>query len=115
MTEERDVVTELIRKCVEDNARTAQDQDEYREKYEGLVARYETAKGRLDEIAAEKQDRAARKERIRRFLDTLRWADGLLAEFDDTLFRTTVDRMTVRTATEVTFTFRDGGEIQANF
>ena len=95
LAEERDVVTGLIRKCVEDNAHTAQDQDAYREKYEGLAARYEAACQRLEAIAAEKQDRAARKERMLRFLDTLRQADGLLAEFDETLWRATVDRIIV--------------------
>ena len=114
LTEERDVVSELIRKCVENNASTPQDQESYRQKYEGLAARYETAHERLTEIAVEKQDRAARKERIVRFLDTLRKADGLLTEFNESLWRTTVDRVTVHTATEMTFTFRDGGEVRVD-
>jgi hypothetical protein len=114
LTEEQDVVAELVRKCVEDNAHAAQDQDEYQAKYEGLTARYEAAQNRLKTIAAEKQDRSARHERIRRFLDTLRQADGLLEAFDETLWRSTVEKVTVHTGTEMTFTFRDGGEVRVN-
>ena len=33
-----------------ENARTALDQDEYTERYNGLVSRYETVKTRFDEV-----------------------------------------------------------------
>jgi hypothetical protein len=59
-------------------------------------------------------ERAARKERIQRFRDTLRKTDGLLAEFDETLWRAMADSVAVHAATETTFTFRDGGETQVD-
>lgn len=61
---ECDIVMELIRKCVEENASSAQDQGEYQERYEGLAARYEAAKQRLEEIQSEKQARTAKRESI---------------------------------------------------
>lgn len=41
----------LVERCVAENARTALDQDEYTERYNGLVSRYETVKTRFDEVA----------------------------------------------------------------
>ncbi|MDR1409620.1 MAG: recombinase family protein [Oscillospiraceae bacterium] len=111
LSEERDVLMELIRKCVEDNARTAQDQEEYREKYESLVTRYEVALTRLAAITDEQKDRVARKTRIHRFLEELRQTDGLLTDFDEALWCATVDFVTVSDDGTLTFTFKDGGEI----
>ncbi|MDR1927517.1 MAG: recombinase family protein [Oscillospiraceae bacterium] len=109
--EERDVLMELIRKCVDDNARTAQDQEVYQEKFESLVARYEAVGARLEAIAEEQKERGARKSRICRFLDELRSADGLLAEFDEALWCALVDTVTVHKDGALKFTFKDGGEI----
>jgi len=114
LAEERDVVTELIRKCVEENARTAQDQAIYRKKYDGLVIRYEAVQQRLVVIATEHQERAARRERTSRFFDILRKAQGLLTEFDEGLWCATVERVDVHTASKMTVTFRDGGKVKVD-
>ena len=57
LAEERAVVTKLIRKGVEENACVTQNQDEYRERHEGLIARYEAVQKQLDSVTAEKQTR----------------------------------------------------------
>jgi len=105
LAEERDVVEELIRKCVDDNAHRAQDQNAYQKKYDGLITRYETAKTRLEKISVELQERAARRERITRFLDQLRKVDDLLTEFDETHWCSMVENITVHTASDMTVTF----------
>ena len=46
------VLVEMTKSIVAENARIAQDQDEYQNRYDGLVQRYETAKTRYDEVAA---------------------------------------------------------------
>ena len=112
--EDRARLDELMRESIEDNARTAQDQEAFNKKYDGLYAKCEAARKRLETIAREKQDRIARKERVTRLLNALRGADGLLAEFDETLWRSTVDRVTVHTATEMTITFRDDIEVHVD-
>jgi site-specific DNA recombinase len=106
------VVAELIRKCVEENARSALDQREYQERYNGLVARYETAKKRLDVIADEKQARMAKRENISRFLDNLRHQDGIIEVFDEELWYATVEWIAVHPTNELTFTFKNGTEIE---
>ncbi|MPM73722.1 hypothetical protein SDC9_120704 [bioreactor metagenome] len=49
-TDEADVVSELIRKCVAENAANSQDQEAYLERYKGLKVRYE--------VAAQRQNRS---------------------------------------------------------
>ena len=49
-TEELEDVVGMVERCVAENARTALDQDEYTERYNGLVSRYETVKTRFDEV-----------------------------------------------------------------
>jgi DNA invertase Pin-like site-specific DNA recombinase len=106
------VVMELIRKCVDENAHSAMDQGEYQERYNGLVARYEATKKRLDAIADEKQARVAKRENISRFLDDLRRRDGIIDGFDEELWYATVESVTVGFTGSLTFTFKNSTEIE---
>lgn len=51
---EMEVVSELTKRCIEDNSRTAQDQDRYTERYNGLVERFEIAKAKVERLQAKK-------------------------------------------------------------
>ena len=59
--EEADIVAELIRKCVVENASTSQDQEAYLERYRGLKARYEVAAQRLKQLADQRTERKQRR------------------------------------------------------
>ena len=91
----------------------AQDQDEYQNRYNGLVQRYETAKTRYDEVAAAISAKEAQSERLVDFIRMLKKQDGSIAEFDERLWGCMVDFVTVGRKKEITVTFRDGTEIQA--
>ena len=104
-------VYELIRRSINENARIAQDQEEYSQQAEKLDERYASAKKRLDTIAEEQQERAVRREKIGRFLADLQRQEGLLTEFDEGLWRATVESLTVSTENDVLITFKDGSEI----
>ncbi len=105
------VVRELIRKCVEDNTFTANNQDECVARYETLCARYEERRHRHDETVSEKQSRIARRETLTRFLGALRSRDGMLAEFDKELWCVLVESMTVVSESRARIVFKDGREI----
>ena len=60
-TDEADIVAELIRKCVAENASTSQDQEAYLERYMGLKARYEAATQRLKQIEDQRAERKQRR------------------------------------------------------
>ena len=109
---ECNVVLELMRKCVEENASAVLDQMEYTQRYEGLVKRYEAAKKRLAGINARILTRKAKYEQIRGFIKALRKRDAALKEFDETLFGVAVDHIIVRSASEATFIWNNGMETQ---
>ncbi len=107
------VVAELIQKCVDENARIAQSQDEYLRRYEGLVDRFETAKRRFEEVGALLTETKARREMVEAFIDSLKKQDGLVTSFDEHLWYGLVDYATVYSQDNVRFAFKNGTVIQA--
>jgi DNA invertase Pin-like site-specific DNA recombinase len=107
------VAAELIQKCIEENARVALDQSEYQERYGGLVARYDTAKARFEEVSALISDKKARGKLAEGFIAELAQQDGLLTDFDERLWFSLVDFATVYAEDEVRFIFKNGIEITA--
>ncbi|WAG61791.1 zinc ribbon domain-containing protein [Clostridium estertheticum] len=61
---EIEVVTELLQKCVEENAHITLDQAEYKKRYTTLAERYENIKNGLDEINDKRLERRAKRESI---------------------------------------------------
>lgn len=110
MKNEMAVVAELIQKCVNENARTKLDQEEYRKRYEGLVSRFEAAKTRLNNIGDIKQEIKVRRDKVEAFLQSLKEQDGLITEFDERLWHTLADAVTVYSDDDIRFTFKDGSE-----
>ena len=74
--QEVEIVTELIRQCVDENSRVGLDQLEYQQRYNGLVKRYEKAKSRLERIEELHQDRRAKREQLDVFLDMVLTQDS---------------------------------------
>ena len=72
LTSEVNTVAELIQKCIDENARVAQNQSEYQKRYDALVQRFETAKAKLDEAQAAIAKTKAQRQMMENFLATLR-------------------------------------------
>ena len=102
----------LIAECIRENAHIALDQAEYQKRYEALSARYDAAKERQEELTQEISARQARRQQIELFLTGLQ-AHETLTVFRDEDWLAMVDHLTVRSATDVTMTFKDGTEIRA--
>ena len=107
------VVAEMIQKCVDENSRVAQNQDEYRQRYEGLVSRFEAAKSRFADVSDLISETKSRRDRVEAFIENLRKQDSIISEFDEQLWYGLVDYVTVNSETDVRFTFKDGTVIQA--
>lgn len=110
---EMSVLVEMTQSIVAENARIAQNQDEYQKRYDGLVQRYETAKARYGKVTATISAKEAQSERLADFIRMLKKQDGPIAEFDERLWGCMVDFVTVSRKKEIMVTFRDGSEIQA--
>ena len=101
----------LMQECITQNAARAQNQAEYQKRYDGLVARYEAAKTRLDAAKREKQESIAKREKLRFFLDVLRRETDPITVFDERLWRETVEYLIVKTKQDISVRFKSGTEI----
>ena len=110
LKEECEVVMELTRKCVEENASTVLDQAEYRQRYEGLLARYEAIRARLAAIGEARIERTAKRTNIARFLESLVKYGDIVTEFDEELWYITADSITAYEDGRLVVKFRDGSE-----
>ena len=111
LQEELMVASDLIQKCIYENAHVALDQREYQKRYDSLTARFDIAKARLEEIETI-ADKKSRRAAIEAFMDTLAQAD-LMDKFDPVLWCGLVDHVTVYSKDDVLFTFKNGQEIRA--
>ena len=107
---EVDVVTELTRRCISENAQSSQNQQEYTARYNGLAERYEKVKAQLEQLRATKTAREAQADAIGAFMFEVQELD-VLTEFDEKLWLAVIDKVTVHTNGRMTFRFRSGTEI----
>lgn len=108
---EVEVAAGLVERCVTENARVALDQDEYTQRYNGLVSRYEAVKAQFDEVTQAVADKADRKKLLEQFLHTVE-GQAPVTEFDERLWSSLVDFVTVYSEKGIRVTFKDGTEIQ---
>jgi len=106
------VVSDLIEKCIYENAHVALDQAEYQKRYDGLTARFDAAKARFETVEDTIRSKQSRRATIEAFLADLKDAD-LVDTFDTALWCRLVDFVTVHGKDDVRFTFKNGQEIQA--
>jgi site-specific DNA recombinase len=113
LEDEMSVLVEMTQNIVAENARIAQDQDEYQKRYDGLVQRYDAIKARYDDMVAAISAKEAQSERLANFIKVLKSQDGTISDFDGSLWGGMVEFITVGRDKEITVTFRDGTEILA--
>ncbi len=106
------VASDLIEKCIYENAHVALDQEEYQKRYDGLTARFDTAKARFDAVEDAIHSKQSRRATIEAFLAALAKAN-LVDRFDTALWCGLVDYATVYGKDDVRFTFKNGQEIRA--
>ena len=73
--------------------------------------RYEQAKSKYDELTAARDERIAKRDTIKRFLTELKKRNEILTEFDNCLWLTVIDRVTVQRDGSLIFRFYNGTEI----
>ena len=112
LLEEIEFVTELTKHCIAENSQTAHNREEYSARYNGFVERYEKAKAQLEQLRTTKAEREAQAEAIGAFMFEVQELDALTA-FDEKLWLTLIDTITVHADERMTFKFQGGTEIEA--
>lgn len=111
---ELEIVTEMLRKCVEENAHMTLNQAEYEERYKTLTEKYDSIKKGLEGIDEKRLERSAKQEKIIAFIKELEQREVLVTEFHEELWLGTVEKVIVNTNEKITFIFKDGMELEWN-
>jgi len=99
-----------MKKCIAENARVAQNQDEYNKRYDSLAKRFEAARLRLSEVENAILEKQTHREMTEQFLAELSNHD-VVTEFDEGLWLSLVDFVTVYSKEDIRVTFKNGMEI----
>ena len=95
LQEECEVVMELMRKMVQENARIVQDQVEYKVKESSMAERYGKASKRLAEVGKDIVARNAKRSALEGFQKLLDGRSELLTDFDESLWLGIVHQMKI--------------------
>ena len=112
LADEMQVLVEMVQGCIGENARVAQNQEEYQKRYNELVSRYDAVKEKHDIAAEAINAKRVKAETLDAFAKALRNRESALTDFDEGLWGTLVDFMTVYGKGDIGVTFRDGTEIR---
>lgn len=111
---EMEIVTEMLRKCVEENAHSVLNQTEYEERYNASAERYENMKKRIEGIGEKRLERSTKKESILAFIKELEQRECVITEFDEEIWKCTVEKVKVHSEVMITFIFKDCMELEWN-
>lgn len=111
LQDECEVVMQLMKRAVQENARVPLDQAEYKAKEIGMAERYNKASHRLAEVTKEIAARNAKRSELQNFLKQLDKRDTLLTEFDEALWLGIVHQVKVHSDKEFTFVLKDWEEV----
>ena len=95
------------------NARVAQNQKEYNERYDALVSRYEDTERKRDAVVEQINQIMIRRRKIERFIEPVKSLPELIPEFDESLWAALVDSMTVYAKDRIVFRLTCGMEIES--
>ena len=112
LTEEIEVVAEMVKACVKENSASAQSQAEYTKKYNELVKRYEKATKRVDELSAERTQKQDRDRELRLFVESIKEQPLVLEEWNERLWVGLLEKATVFLDGRMVFEFKNGTEIE---
>lgn len=104
---ELEVVAELSRKAIYENAHIAINQSEWQERNNGYLERHQKATERIAELEDRKREKQSKNRMIESFIRNLESCD-ILKEFDECLWIAAIDKVVVNPDAGLTFHFKDG-------
>ena len=107
-----ELMADKVQQLIAENARVAQNQDDYERNYNELVGRYENEKKKYDKTCEAIQYRKRRSSQMDSFIEELR-SQKLIKGFDARLWGSMVDFIMVYSKEDIRVTFKDGTEIRA--
>ena len=113
LAEQVNVDADAVQEAIAENARVAQNQEEYSIRYEALSARFQETQAKYDAVTAEITQRGIRRREFMRFIQSLEKLPDMVTEFSEELWGSLVDHVTVYGKNNIVFTLNSGMEIKA--
>ena len=113
LAEQMNVDADAVQNLIAENARVAQNQEEYTIRYDTLVSRFETTKAEFDKTTADISARGIRRRELERFIQSIEKLPEMVTEFDEALWGSLVDHLTINAKDDIVFTLTSGMEIKA--
>ena len=113
LDEQLGIDAKAVNDLIAQNARVAQNQTEYNERYDALVSRYEETERRRDEVADRINQIMVRRRKLERFIESIKDLPELITGFDESLWAGLVDSMTVHSKDRIVFRLMCGMEMEA--
>lgn len=110
--QEIEVVTELAKKAIYENARAVVSQDEFNERNNSYLERHRKATERVAELEGLRCERQSKFLMLEGFIQVIEARPLILEEFDDKLWAVTVETLRVTPDDRLMFSFKDGTEIE---
>ena len=110
--EETQVVAELVKAAVKENASTAQSQEAYLKKYEALTERYEKAAAELERLQSLRTARSQQDKKMALYIRTLKKQPEVMHDWNDTIWTVMIEKAIVHKDGQITFVFQNGTEIK---
>ena len=104
---------DAVQELIAENARVAQNQDDYNRRYDEMVSRFDATKAERDALAAEIRQRGIRRREFERFITTLESLTDEVKEFKDVTWIYMVDHVTGYGKNDIRFTLNSGAAVKA--
>ena len=112
--ESQEIQQMMLKKHVDENMRTAQDQEEFWKRYETYERRINELADELDTLKLARLKRIHEAEIIGAFMFELYEREGVIETFDERLWIASIDNVKVYKSGEMVFRFKNGTEIKHN-
>ena len=112
LDEQMSVTAKTATDMIAKNARIAQNQSDYNEKYEAVIRRYEEMRQKRDAIKERVGEVSSRPRKLEMFIETIKDLPELFTEFDIGVWAAMVESVTVYSKQRMVFRLTCGMEVE---
>ena len=113
LAEHMNVDADAVQEAIAENARVAQNQEEYFIRYEILSTRFQETQVKYDAVNAESTQCGIQRREFMRFIQPLEKLPDMVTEFSEELWVSLMDHVTLHSKDNNVFTLTSGMEIKA--
>jgi len=111
LLEKMNVVSELVKKLINANSNTPMNQNDYIKKYDSYTNKFNKAKEQHTKLQKTMEQRQLKADTIKNFINEISEMDNIPIEFNERLWNSVIDTVTVYEDERIVFKFKNGIEI----